>query len=268
MKKALCRILLLLIVCQVVICVFVASLTKKGYGYTVVSCVSCLPAKVDMVGMEDTVMQIVYQLARRNIVKVMAKDYAGSGIIWEIDGDIVIVSNRHLLMNDVKVKVSLGSGDVVDAEVLGYSQQYDIAFAVIPETELNDTLIRDIYEATPVIYDTETDEGREGFEKDYIGKRVMQVGVNMDESKTVYYTGTVEALEYIPFFNTFIVEARCHSKAGMSGGGMFNSEGKFIAMISGGDVDGSTAKKEADMTYAIPASLIQQEYNNFISERQ
>ena len=61
--------------------------------------------------MEDAGMQIVYQLARRSVVKVAVKDSVAGGIVWKIgDEDIVIVSNLHLLMKDVTAEVTFYNG--------------------------------------------------------------------------------------------------------------------------------------------------------------
>ena len=83
--------------------------------------------------MEDMRMQVVYQLAKRSVVKLIVKDAAASGIIWNTEDGIVIVSNRHLLMKDVKAEVVFGNGETLSADVIGYSQQYDIGFVRVPE---------------------------------------------------------------------------------------------------------------------------------------
>ena len=100
---------------------------------------------------EDIRMQIVYQLARRSIVKVIVKDSAGSGTIWKIEDGIVIVSNKHLLKKDVQAEIVFGNGTTATADVIGYSGQYDIGFVRIQEGAVADSVLRDIYEAVPPI---------------------------------------------------------------------------------------------------------------------
>lgn len=68
-------------------------------------------------GMEDIRIQMVYRLARRSVVKITVKESAGCGIIWKLEDDIVIVSNKHLLMKDVTAEVTFGNSETVSADV-------------------------------------------------------------------------------------------------------------------------------------------------------
>ena len=209
---------------------------------------------------EDRVMQIVYQLARRSIVKVVVKDAAGSGIVWKIEDGIVIVSNRHLLMKDVAAEIGFGNGESVTAEVIGYSQQYDIGFVKVPEESATDNILRDIYEAVPDLYETESEDARAAFTSQYAARRVMQVGALIDRNTANISTGSVSGLKYMPLFNTTVLETACYSRAGMSGGGVFDEGGHFLGMISGGEVPEDAQTREAEITYSIPPALIAAEY--------
>lgn len=85
----------------VVFNILVQSILFRRYGFAVVSCVSeqTTVRMAQTAGMrapgegefdsEDRSMQIVYQLAKRGIVRVSVKDAAGSGIIWNIDGFLI-----------------------------------------------------------------------------------------------------------------------------------------------------------------------------------
>lgn len=206
--------------------------------------------------MEDMRMQVVYQLAKRSVVKLIVKDAAASGIIWNTEDGIVIVSNRHLLMKDVKAEVVFGNGETLSADVIGYSQQYDIGFVRVPEEFVTNSVLREVYEAVPVLYETETEDAKAVFEQKYLEKRVLQMGA------AHFSVGTIHALKYMPLFNTAILETACYSKAGMSGGGVFGEDGMFLGMISGGDVPEDAAEREAEITYSIPPVLIAAEYEN------
>jgi S1-C subfamily serine protease len=54
----------------------------------------------------------------------------------------------------------------------------------------------------------------------------------------------------------------------MSGGGVFDENGRLLGMVSGGDVSDESTKKESEITYSIPASLVQEEYEQILFERQ
>lgn len=271
------------------LCVFLGIMTIIGSGmaleavghgmqFAVISCVSeqaavraVETAVLKMTGakehdVEDRVMQIVYQLARRSIVKVVVKDAAGSGVIWNLGDGIVIVSNRHLLMRDVTAEIIFGNGQTAAADVIGYSQQYDIGFVRIPEEAVAGGVLRDIYEAVPVIYSTESDEARAAFVSEYGTARVMQVGAVIDQNTANVSIGNIIGLKYVPLFNTHVLETACLSRAGMSGGGVFDEGGHFLGMISGGEVPEGAETKEAGITYSMPPVLIAAEYEE-ISNR-
>ncbi len=267
---------------------------RIGYGsqknnMAVISCVSSLPAikvaktaeknmpdrtvVMRIMGAENELvigyikMEIVYQLARRSIVKVTVKDLAGSGIIWSIGDDLVIVSNRHLLMHDVKAKVVFCNGEQVEATILGYSQQYDIGFLKVDKKQVSNAILRDIFEAVPVLYEVEQEADRDRFVEEYLDRPILQVGAKLDKNGTYISTGKINDLCFVPVFNTHILKTQCYAKAGMSGGGVFDEGGKLLGMISGGDVLEDSVRKESEWTYSIPSILIATEYEE-IAERK
>lgn len=206
--------------------------------------------------MEDARMQVVYQLARRSIVKVVVKDSAGSGIVWRINDDsIVIVSSKHLLMKDVKAQVTFCNEECADAEIMGYSQQYDIGFLKIDAKFVTAKILRDIFEAVPV--DELTEEADMPTEQP-----VLQVGADLSGNKEHFAAGTVLGVGYEPVFNTEVLKTNCYSKAGMSGGGVFDAVGRLLGMISGGEVSEDAEIREAEVSYSLPAALILEEYDN------
>lgn len=213
---------------------------------------------------EDIRMQIVYQLARRSIVKVIVKDSAGSGTIWKIEDGIVIVSNKHLLKKDVQAEIVFGNGTTATADVIGYSGQYDIGFVRIQEGAVADSVLRDIYEAVPLLYEAGSEEEKAAFEARYLRKQVLQVGAVMDQNAVNISTGNVVGLAFVPLFNTNVLVTECFSRAGMSGGGVFDEGGRFLGMISGGEVPEDAEVREAEITYSIPPSLIEAEYEMII----
>ncbi len=210
------------------------------------------------------VMQVVYQLARRSVVKVVVKDFTGNGIIWKIDDEIVIVSNKHLLGKDVKAEIVFCNGETFHADIMGYSQQYDIGFARIAETAVSNSVLREIYEAVPVLYEVDSEEKRETFAQNWAGKRILQTGAAAGQRVADFSLGTVRGIRFVPLFNTMVLETDCFSRAGMSGGGVFEESGRLLGMISGGDVPENAGQREAEVTYSIPPALIAAEYEMLI----
>lgn len=204
--------------------------------------------------MEDMKMQIVYQLARRSVVKVVVKDSVGSGIVWKIDDEnIVVVSSRHLLMKDVKAKVTFCNEESAVAEIIGYSQQYDVGFLKIDCEKVTANVLRDIYEAVPVEYEVDGAESAD--------RPVLQIGADINGDKEHFSTGSILGVGFEPVFNTNVLKTKCYSKAGMSGGGVFDAGGRFLGMISGGAVAEDAEVREAEISYSLPVGLIADEYD-------
>lgn len=205
---------------------------------------------------EDPKMQIVYQLARRSVVKAVVKDSVASGIVWKInDDDIIIVSNKHLLMKDVKAKVTFCNGESADAEMLGYSQQYDIGFLKVDSKKVTGNILRDIYEAVPAEYEIDASDS-------LADRPVLQIGADLNGDKNHFSTGSILEFGYEPVFNTTVLKTKCYAKAGMSGGGVFDTGGKLLGMLSGGDVAEDAPVREAEISYSIPVALIADEYDH------
>lgn len=204
--------------------------------------------------MEDARMQIVYQLARRSVVKVAVKDSAAGGIVWKIGGeDIVIVSNRHLLMKDVTAKVTFYNGECADGEIIGYSQQYDIGFLRISPENVTAKILRDIYEAVPAEYELSALDS-------FADTPVLQIGADLSGNKEHFSMGSIIGIGYEPVFNTNVLKTRCYSKAGMSGGGVFDMGGRLLGMLSGGEVAEDAQIREAEISYSLPVMLIADEF--------
>lgn len=209
--------------------------------------------------MEDMGMQVVYQLARRSIVKVVVKDSAGSGIVWKIDDEgIIIVSNKHLLMKDVAAKVTFCNEESADAEMLGYSQQYDIGFLKVDSKKVTANILRDIYEAVPAEYEMSASDS-------LADKPVLQIGADLNGGKNHFSAGSILGFGYESVFNTTVLKTKCYSKAGMSGGGVFDAGGRLLGMLSGGEVADDAAVREAEVSYSLPVTLMAEEYDILLS---
>lgn len=235
----------------------------KYSGETLIDGMHARLLPVPGIGMEDAKMQVSYQLARRSVAKVAVKDSVGSGIVLKVDDDnIVVVSNRHLLMNDIKAEVTFLNGERADAEIIGYSQQYDIGFLKVSGKDVSARILRDIYEAVPAEYAA---LAAQSFNDEYADRPVLQIGADLSGNGDNYFTGNILGIGYEPVFNTDVLKTKCYAKAGMSGGGVFDAGGRFLGMLSGGEVDSVSTVKEADVSYSIPVALIEEEYREVSS---
>ena len=203
----------------------------------------------------ESAVETAMEDINRSLVRVAVKQSAGTGIIWAITEDeVVIASNRHVLMGDVEAEVTFGNGDVLTAYALGYSAQYDVAFFKIEIKDITQELLQYIAEVRkPLEISLQ--------ERSQSGTPVIQAGANGE-----YYEGTITQLQYIPEFGTDMLCTSCYAKAGMSGGGVFDGEGWLLGMVTGGEA-ADTQAKESWSTYSIPTTIIEEEYQALLKNQ-
>lgn len=153
----------------------------------------------------------------------------------------------------------------VTGQVIGYSASYDLAYLYVSREALppdvwvfyRERFEEGLSEGTRV-QDTEVpggvfeaelfwnEEGRRAavrtdhaYRELRAGENITQIG--MSESASLEcYAGTVQAKEvFISDYNAFMLLNECRAKAGMSGGGAFDEDGRLIGIIIAGDEQGT-----------------------------
>lgn len=193
-------------------------------------------------------LQIIYLEASRCIVRIEMGQYAGNGVIWRMEEEgMVIAANKHLLREAAYGTVTFSDGTSLQAEVMAYSQEYDLGFLFIPREKLTSEVLRECYEVRT--------KGRTE------GEKVIQIAYSQENVKGCY-EGTVVGETFVPEFQASMLETKCYSKAGMSGGGVFDEEGFLIGMIAGGEAEEGASVRESEITYSIFAEDIEKEYQS------
>ena len=206
------------------------------------------------------------------VVKIVCGDFRGSGVVIARDEEgLVIASAKHLLMYDVRAKVSfvgMESGENVAGDVIGYSASYDLAFLHVPLSALPAKLAdnaRNAYvtengsdmawSATPdangqqVVMRTD-----DAYRELRAGDFIVQIGLS-ENAELVYYVGAAQAKEVlISDYNAFMLLNECYAEAGMSGGGAFDENGCLVGIIIAGDAEG---------TICMPMTTVLEEYREF-----
>lgn len=203
----------------------------------------------------------MHRLAGRSVARVTAADAMGSGVVWEIDGErIVIAASRHLLRKDVAAEVAFDKGAALKAEIIGYSQQYDVGFLQISTAAAPPELLDELRAVRPVLYGVGSEADRAAFAEAYAGAEIIQLGVDSAHRDMGLFCGRIAGIRFVPVFNTHMLETACYARAGMSGGGVFDRYGRFWGLICGGEVAEDAAEREADVTYSLPPRTIAEEY--------
>ena len=170
---------------------------------------------------------------------------------------MVIAANKHLLCEAAYGRVTFVNGMALRAEILGYSQEYDLGFLWIERGELTWEMLRDCYEIRPM------EDVTEEIEK----QNIMQIASSQQAAQD-RYEGVAIGMTYVSEFQSEMLQTKCYAKAGMSGGGVFDEQGYLLGMIAGGEVAKEASIREAEITYSIPAEQIEPEYQRIRESMQ
>ena len=197
----------------------------------------------------------LYEEASNCVVRIVMGQYAGSGLIWRMEEDgMVLVTNKHLLRESAYGIVTFSNEMALQAEVLYFSQEYDLGFLFIPREVLHADILRNCYEVR------KTKEGIKQAGEQLEEQKIIQIASSQQVAADCY-KGKSKKIVFVPEFQAFMLETECFSKAGMSGGGVFDEKGYLLGMIAGGQVDKDDLARESKITYSIPAWQIEEEYN-------
>lgn len=187
--------------------------------------------------------ETAYENVKECIVRIGMGNAHGSGVIWEMTPDeIVIATNKHVLeyWDDKTSYVHFPQGYFTRADILGVSDVYDVGFLRIENREFDyETLKRLRYvRKAPEVYQTLKE-----------GDAVFCIGSEEEE----FYPATVEdRWHYIDEFDEYMIYGYGYARPGMSGGGTFDGRGNFIGMLSGGTSYGEIA--------SVPLTLMLEAY--------
>lgn len=209
---------------------------------------------------KDVFVTEVSENLKKSIVSISMTESVGSGIIWKITEEgLYIIANKHLLYDGIDPEVMLYNGKELVGKICYLSPAYDIGLVFINKDILSEDILRDI---TVARHPSVTEE-LSGAERIHwtVGEPVLQIGYCQKE--LLQYKGEVTDTQYMDLFNTKIIVTKCYTRAGMSGGGVFDQEGNLIGMISGGDVPDDSEMREADTTYSLPIELLEEIYKSY-----
>ena len=179
-------------------------------------------------------------------VRVQGDGHYGSGSVYRIEeNSIVIVTNKHVIQYfGENSYVTFFDGRKAEAEVLGNSENYDVGFLEVAFEQLQEEEIF-CYRAICA------DVGRYNdlMKNDCFFMIDMASEVN---SPKKYLGNVVESRKYLADYDVEMFYGDAYTKPGMSGCGLFDAYGNYIAMLSGGT--------EYLEVAAVPVDVIADEY--------
>lgn len=177
-----------------------------------------------------------YENVRNCVVRINMGNAYGSGVIWQLTEDAVIVAtNQHVLeyWKDATGFLYFPGGYYTNARILGISEEYDVGFLTVDCAELS-------YEELLTLRHVCIDETV--YEELKQRDAMFCAGAGAGVGDMEYHEGTVEdTWYYVDIFENDMLYGHGFAKSGMSGGGAFDGYGHLIGMTAGGTQQNETA---------------------------
>lgn len=233
----------------------------EGYSGHLIQATTFWEEYEGMVSFGGTQMEILaaadtakaYENVREGIVQIHAGAYYGSGVIWEMDENkIVVISNRHLLSGfDQTGRITFYGGATTGGKLLGLCDTCDLGFvrveaADVPGFEL--TALREV---------RRDDAAYRRMKK---GDTVFTAGSADGVGNDMYEGSVADPWFYIEDFDAYMLYCTGYGKPGMSGGGTFDAFGNFVGLLTGGTAGNETA--------SVPVQVILKEYEKLENKIQ
>ncbi len=177
-----------------------------------------------------------YENIKACVVRIQMGNAHGSGIIWEMTPEaVIIVTNKHVLeyWKDENSYVYFMQGYYADAWVIGVSEQYDVGFLCVDSRQFS-------YEQLERFRSARVEEAV--YTSLQQGDVMFSVDSGFADEEERYFEATVgDTHKYIEDFGAYMLYGHGFAKEGMSGGGTFDGRGYLIGMTTGGTYYNETA---------------------------
>ncbi len=172
------------------------------------------------------------------VVRVNMGNAYGSGILWEMTADQVIVAtNRHVLAywQETDSFLYFQQGYYMEAEILGVSEQYDVGFLSVDNGQFT-------YDELEGLQSAAADMAVYEQLKQGDGIFCVGAGPGPEVGELLFHTAVLEdRARYIADFGTDMLYGHGFARTGMSGGGIFDEYGHLIGMVTGGTLQNEVA---------------------------
>ncbi len=170
-----------------------------------------------------------YENVNSCIVRVGMGNAYGSGILWKLTADkVIIATNRHVLdyWRDEDSYVLFPQGYYMEAEVLGVSEEKDVGFLSVDNGQFT-------YRELESLRSAPVESGV--YEQLKQGDAMFCVGAGPETGEMIFYLAEMEDTHrYIADFDAYMLYVHGYARTGMSGGGIFDGYGHLIGMLTGG----------------------------------
>lgn len=179
------------------------------------------------------------------VVQIKEGNYWGSGCIWDIrDDEVILVSNKHLLVHRDYSAVYFFNGKVGLGKALWLSPTCDLGFAKVDISDWK-------YDERRKLRELQIGLPNQPVSK---GTPIFMIGSSDGVACNVSQGTVANPWYYFEEFGSYMLYNYCKAKAGMSGGGTFDEHGYYIGMITGG---------YQDETASLPVQIIEEAWKEY-----
>lgn len=188
------------------------------------------------------------------VVRINMGNAYGSGVLWEMTADRVIVAtNRHVLdyWQETDSFLYFQQGYYMDADILGVSEQYDVGFLSVDTGQFT-------YDELETLRSAAADADVYGQLEQGDAMFCVGAGPGPEVGELLFHTAVLEdRARYIADFGTDMLYGRGFARTGMSGGGIFDAYGHLIGMVTGGTLQNEVA--------GMPLPVIEEAYQEIVN---
>lgn len=206
------------------------------------------PGTLIDVGSEESPAEQLRKNGAGMMVRIQAGDVLGSGVIYELREDAaVILTAAHVVEDaDSAVLVTFCDGCAAEGGTVLCSELADLAAVKVS--------LEGIPEENRAGYFCVTTD-KESFDGLQAGDGCIAMGGPTAAASEAYQGIVLDNWIYMEDYGQYMIWVQAEGRAGMSGGGLFDLQGRFLGILSGKSDDGELA--------AVPLSLILTELDNF-----
>lgn len=200
-------------------------------------------------------LQEAYENVLCSCVRIQVEGHYGSGSIYRmLEEEIVIVTNRHVLQYwNEDSYVTFFNGRTSGGEVLGASHEADLGFIRIP---IDGFTYEELLAFRNIRLPEELKEESKAENFPAEGSKIFMIDIASKWNTPIMTKGELIAgCTYLEDFGTEMLYAKGEAVPGMSGGGVFDSNGNYLGMLTGATLQNELA--------AVPAKTIYEEFSKF-----
>lgn len=230
---------------MIIICLFLSGCGRENSGEESPTAFSVVLKEMELLQFQDPENENLADMLQKSgsgmMVQIGAGSRLGSGVIYGTEGEqLLILTAGHVLEGaGASLRVTFADGLSVVCTDFACFGIGDIGIiraecSEIPEENLNSYLRACV--------------DKESFDRIQPGDGCIVMGSKTGVAAEAYEGTVLDPWIYMEDYEQYMMWVKAEGRPGMSGGGLFDRQGHFLGILSGGNEDGELA--------VVPLSLI------------